>query len=338
MNYHISALILSAGLILSGCDQAQRQASPHEVVTERYIHRYGYDVSKSEWEAKDYPGQVITTYRNGVTVVTNYEDGQIHGFKTTTYPHSQTLDTKESYHRGLLTKRTSYDLRGIPLKEEHFVNPEQTKILFWYSNGIPRAQEDYRNDQLLTAEYYTLSNETEAKIINGSRMRVLRNAKGQMLAKEYLLDFELTKKETFHLNGTPEMTVNYKNGLLDGEKLVHAESGEPISKEIYKDGLLDGVAVYFQNGYRYLECDYSNGRKSGVEKHYIDGEVVSEESLWKNNLRHGPTQIFFDGIVKTQWYYNNERVTKAKYDDLSRREEQIAQMQERAENSKPIAF
>jgi antitoxin component YwqK of YwqJK toxin-antitoxin module len=338
MKYKVSAMILSAGLILSGCDQTTRQTNNNEIVTERFIHRYGYDVSKSEWEAKDYPGQVITTYRNGVTVVTNFEDGQIHGFKTTTYPHSQTLEIKETYQRGTLTKRTSFDLRGIPVKEEHFLAPDHVKVLFWYSNGTPRATEDYRNDQLNAAEYYTMSNETEAKIENGSGIRVLRNAKGQILSKEYLTDYELTKKETFHLNGTPEMTVHYKNGLLEGEKLVHAETGEPISKEVFKDGVLDGIAVYFQNGYRFLESTYSSGRKDGLEKHYIDGDVVAEESNWKNNLRHGPTQIFFDGMVKTHWYYNNERVSKSKYDDLTKREEEIAQLQERAENSKSFTF
>ncbi len=339
MKYQVPLILTAAGLIFSGCDNSSQKASANnEIVTQRFIHRYGYDVSKSEWESKDYPGQVITTYRNGVTLTTNYEDGQIHGLRTTTYPHSQTFETKETFNRGTLTKRTSFDIRGIPIKEEQFLGADHIKVLFWYSNGTPRAQEEYVNDQLTSAEYYTMNNETEAKIENGSGIRALRNAKGQILAKEYLHQFELTKKETYHLNNTPEMTVNYKNGLLDGEKIVHAETGEPISKEFYKDGLLHGIATYFQNGYRFLEIPYAFGMKEGIERHYIDGDVIAEESEWHDNRKHGPTQIYFDGMVKTHWYYNNERVNKTKYDELLQREEEIATLDERAKNSKSFTF
>jgi antitoxin component YwqK of YwqJK toxin-antitoxin module len=340
MKYQVPLILSAAGLILSGCDHSSSSQSNqnNEIVTQRFIHRYGYDVSKSEWESKDYPGQVITTLRNGVTLTSNFEDGQLHGQKTTTYPHSQTLETKEVYNRGVLTKKTSFDIRGIPIKEEHFLGPDHVKILYWFSNGTPRATEEYLNDQLTSAEYYTLSNETEAKIDNGSGLRVLRNAKGQILSKEYITNYELTKKESFHLNGTPEMTVNYKNGLLDGEKLVHAETGEPISKETFKEGVLHGVATYFQNGYKYLEIPYVAGLKEGIERHFIDGDVVAEESEWHRNKKHGPTQIYFDGMVKTHWYYNGERVAKPKYDELLIREDEIATLDERARNSKGFSF
>lgn len=340
MKYQVPLILTAAGLIFSGCDNTSRESNSNnnEIVTQRFIHRYGYDVSKNEWESKDYPGQVITTYRNGVTLTCNYEDGLVHGVKTTTYPHSQTLETKETFARGNLTKRTSFDIRGIPIKEEHFLGPEHIKVLYWFSNGTPRATEEYLNDQLTSAEYYTLSNETEAKIENGSGIRVLRNAKGQILSKEYVSQFELTRKETFHLNGTPESTVNYKNGLLDGEKLVHAETGEPVAKEYFKDGVLHGVATYYQNGYKFLEIPFSSGMKEGIERHYIDGNVVSEESEWHFNKKHGPTQIYFDGMVKTHWYYNHERVSKPKYDELLQREDEIAILNERARNSRSFTF
>ncbi|NBO24586.1 MAG: toxin-antitoxin system YwqK family antitoxin [Chlamydiae bacterium] len=336
MKYQVPLIITAAGLLFCGCDHtSSEQSSPHnEIVTQRFIHRYGYDVSKDEWESKDYPGQVITTYRNGVTMTCNYEDGLMHGQKTITYPHSQTLEVKEVFARGTLTKKTSFDIRGIPIKEEHFLGQDHIRVLYWFSNGTPRASEEYLNDQLTSAEYYTLSNETEAKIENGSGIRVLRNAKGQILSKEFVTNFELTNKETFHLNGTPEMTVHYKNGLLDGEKLLHAETGEPISREFFKEGVLHGAATYFQNGYKFLEVPYTQGMKEGIERHYIDGNVISEETEWHQNRKHGPTLIYFDGMIKTHWYYNNERVSKSKYDELLQREDEIAILNERAKNSK----
>ena len=56
------------------------------------------------------------------------------------------------------------------------------------------------------------------------------------------------------------------------------------------------------------------------------------------NKKHGPTQIFFDGMVKTHWYYNGDRVAKTKYDELLQREDEIAILNERAKNSKSFAF
>jgi antitoxin component YwqK of YwqJK toxin-antitoxin module len=337
MKYQAPLILSMVGLIFGGCET--RQSTPaNEVITQRFIHKYGYDVSKHEWESKDYPGQVITTFRNGVTETSSFEDGQLHGLRTVTYPHSQTLETKEVYQRNACVKRTSFDIRGIPIKEEQFMGPEHQKIIFWYSNGSPRAEEELQNNQLVSAYYYSLTNEVESKIENGSGLRTLRNSKGQLLSKESINRFELVKKETFHLNGTPEMTCQFRNGLLEGEKILHAETGEPISREQYKDGVLHGTATYFQNGYRYLEVPYQYGMKDGIERHYIDGDTISEETEWHVNKKHGPTLIFYDGMAKTHWYYNDERVPKGKYDELCSREDEIAIQSERAKAAKNFTF
>ena len=64
-----------------------------EVVDQLYVHKYGYTVSKEEWSSKNYPGQVITTRQDGVTVTATYEDGKLNGPSTETFPHSQTVET-----------------------------------------------------------------------------------------------------------------------------------------------------------------------------------------------------------------------------------------------------
>ena len=55
-------LALAALALGSGCN---RQTQEDDVVAERYVHKYGYAIAKEEWEAKNYPGQVITHMRDG---------------------------------------------------------------------------------------------------------------------------------------------------------------------------------------------------------------------------------------------------------------------------------
>ena len=50
-------------LSLTGCHNTQ---DTDNVVSERYVHKYGYALTKAEWQAKDYPGQVITLSRRWI--------------------------------------------------------------------------------------------------------------------------------------------------------------------------------------------------------------------------------------------------------------------------------
>src|SRR6267154_4884075 len=83
------------GILTFGCHNSNRENE--EVISKRYIHKYGYDVSKEEWESTGYPGQVITSLRNGVTITASYEDNFLHGPTTHTYPYSQTMESLSTY-------------------------------------------------------------------------------------------------------------------------------------------------------------------------------------------------------------------------------------------------
>src|SRR3989304_2858734 len=82
----------AAALLLFGCKNNNQN---DDVVSQRYVHKYGYAVSRDEFEAKQYPGQVITLLRNGVTVSSTYENGVLHGPTTHTFPNSQTVRSEE---------------------------------------------------------------------------------------------------------------------------------------------------------------------------------------------------------------------------------------------------
>ena len=120
-------LLSCLSLIAVGCG-APEAKNDDEVIAQRFIHKYGYDVPKDVWEEKNYPGEVITTYRNGVTVTSHFEDGLKHGESLRTYPHSQTTETKEEHNRGILTQKTSYNIRGIPYQEDNWEDVVYNKL------------------------------------------------------------------------------------------------------------------------------------------------------------------------------------------------------------------
>ncbi|MCB1106549.1 MAG: hypothetical protein KDK76_00465 [Chlamydiia bacterium] len=322
-------LIALSGLLVFSCQNSNKDHDEN-VVSKRYIHKYGYDVSKEEWTGANYPGQVITTLRNGVTVTSSYEDGVLHGPTTYTFPHSNTTESLNIYERGNLVKKTTYDLRSIPQKEEVFLSPSHVKITKWFQKGTPLSVEEYHNNELLEGEYFNERNETMHRVIKGAGIRVTRDQHENIVAKETIDGGFPILRETFHAHGIPHTVVPLSGGLIHGERKVFAPTGEPISVETYKKNVLNGPATYFQNGCRYLEISYKEGQKHGIERHFVDGETIVEETEWMDGQKHGPSVVFFDGMSRTQYYYNNQPVTKDRYRELSDIEENIAIMNERA--------
>lgn len=324
---YLMALPLASALFV-GCNSKQT-AESEEVVSKRYIHKYGYDVSKEDFETTGYPGQTITTLRNGVTVTASYNDGILEGETTHTFPHSQTVEARLFYERGNLVKKISYDLRGIPQKEERFFSPSHIKTTKWFPAGTPMSVEEHLKDELLEAEYYNSANEVEYRVSRGSGVRIIRDTHGHLAMKEQIEGGYPILRETFHPHGVPHTITPLLNGEIHGEKKVFALSGEPISIEHYRHNYLDGLATYFQNGSRYLEITYKEGVKHGLERHFIDGEMMIEETEWHDGQRHGPSIVFFDGMSRRRYYYNDQLVSKERYNELCDIEENMITMNER---------
>ncbi|MCH9611963.1 MAG: hypothetical protein S4CHLAM102_04430 [Chlamydiia bacterium] len=327
MKRQTTLLLAAAGLFLVGCGYDGDIGE--QPISTRYMHKYGYDVNKAEWESQRYPGQVLTTLRNGTTITESFEEGILHGPKSRTYPHSQTIKVLEQYDHGTLKSRMNYSIRGIPEVEEVFLSADHKKVTNWYPNGTPKSCEEYDSEQLIAGQYFNTSNELDSKIDNGMGERTVRNASGDILTKEIFRDFEVTYVETYHPNETLYTATPYRHGKVHGEKKEFAMTGEPVSIENWRNGFLHGLSTYYQNGYKYLEISYRFNKKFGVEKHYIDGEILAEETHWKNDQRHGSSIVYYDGVARTSWYHRNINVTKEKYDELLQRESMIAHMNER---------
>lgn len=324
MNYSNAYLLMTvSALTLCGCRSTN---SEDEVVSERYIHKYGYAVSKEDWNSREYPGQVISQKKDGVTVTATYEGGLLHGPTTHTFPHSQTVEQFYLYNQGAKVKEICYNLEGMPVQEIVQLSPSRYAVTRWYRTGSPLSVEEFVANELLDGQYFSATNEIESRIDKGNGVRIQRNIEGLLLAKEEFIQGALVKRETFHPNGLPSSIAHYYQGKLHGEKSVFGLQGEPISVEEYIGDELHGNASYFNHGVKYKDVSYLYGQKNGVEKHYIDGSILAEEIAWENDLQHGCQRIYHEGGIDERWFYAGDSVSIKKFNELNRLDAIISQI------------
>ncbi len=310
-------------LFLASCEKSNHD---NNVVSQKYIHKYGYAVSKDEFENRAYPGQIVTLLKNGVTITANYEDGVLHGACTHTFPNSQTTESYYFYNQVTLVKQIFYALTGMPIREEVQLSPTRYSVTTWYKDGTPRSIEEYANAELLEGQYFTVTNDLDNQVIKGQGTRVLRNDDGLLISKEQIEEGALTKKETFYANGSPESIAHYKQGELCGEKRTFNEAGEPVSVRTYEHNQLNGLSTFFKNGVKHVEISYVDGAKSGDETHYLDGVVISKILHWENGKLHGPSKYFVDDIARVEYHYDGNPVSPAKWKELDHLDQIIAQI------------
>jgi antitoxin component YwqK of YwqJK toxin-antitoxin module len=326
MKNKMSLILGTCGILMSGCGNKEP-----EVISKNYIHKYGYALSKKEWESKKYPGQVVTTYKDGVTIAATYEDGILNGPYTATFPHSQTIATYHLYNYGNLIKEIIYDQKGIPQSEKIYLSPTRYSTTYWFTDGTPRSIEEYNGTELIDGQYFATDNETEARVVKGNGMRIVRDKAGLLLAKDKIENGLVVCHETFYRSGVPESISLYVNNQLHGDKRTFDENGEPIALEHWETSYLEGVATYFKNGCKYHEVPYVNGKKQGKEIFYIDGIMVSHDILWEDGKMHGQSNYYVDGIAHTEWFYEGRKVSHREFRQLDKVDQLIAQTAASAE-------
>lgn len=323
MRHYLYPLLGCLGLMLVGCGKDNKECN---VVSERYIHKYGYAVSKEEFKERKYPGQVVTALKNGVTITSTYENGVLHGTTTHTFPHSQTVETYFLYNQGALVKEIVYNINGMPLREEVQLSPTRHASTRWYADGTPLCTEEYAGNELVEAQYFSRQNEVESRVEKGKGLRVIRDIQGILTAREEIDEGFVIKRESFYATGAPESVAFYYRGILNGEKKSYTENGEPIAVKEYVNGKLHGKATFYKNGARAVDIHYLDGLKNGLEIHYLDGELVSQEILWENDKKHGPSKYFIDGVAQVEYFYDGRSVDENRWKELSQLDEMIGQI------------
>ncbi len=307
------SLIIVLGF-LTGCKAQHNQ----EIVTETYVHKYGVEVPQEDWASRGQHGQVVTALKNGVIVTKTFSSGELEGDATYTFPHSKITQKTEIYAKGAIEKEIENYRSGKPYCEKVFVSPTSQEITFWYENGTLQAKERIENNLIVDSEYYNEKTQIEASVKNGEGSRLQRDLYGVVIAHDKVKNGQMFQRTIFHSNGSPKDITSYSTGgVVAGERRTYLPAGEPLTIEQWTDGVQHGLTVVYENGEKFSEVPYVNGKKKGVERRYRDGAEISEEITWINDQRQGPTYTYVGDVTKTDWYHNDKVVPKKVYDHFN---------------------
>lgn len=303
-------------LTLSGCKNSNYY---NEILKETYIHKYDVPMAKADWEEQGQNGKIVQLKKDGVTVTQSFENGELHGETSYTFPNTSTIHRTEVFEKGKLkSKRENYP-NGSAMWEVFFNDEaEPIKLCQWYEDGgTPALIEIFEQKRLVNGEYRTPLNDIEARVNNGQGIRVRRSNEGELLYKDHIENGEMVKRTIYFANGDPSIIIPYKNGQIHGTRLTYLPGGVPNSAEAWVDGKQEGITVTYQNGEKYAEISYVNGKKNGIEKRYRDGTTLVEEVTWVNDVQHGKRELYVDGETKVQWYHQGELVSRPTFERLN---------------------
>ena len=311
-------------LLLSACQNTED--SENHVVSQKYVHKYGFDVTENEWEERSQEGQVITLLSSGVRVSRSYENGQLHGPTTYTFPHSPIVEKIMMYDAGVLLKETQCDISGTPLKEEIFEFDDRTIVTTWDDKGVPLSIEEYDNDLLVEGKYYTPDHVLEATVEAGFGEKIKRDRTGALLSRDTIEEGFATQRISYHPNGQIHTISHYHDYQLHGEQLKFTASGKPLMKLNWNHGVLDGLKTVYRNGSKIAEIPYHSGLKHGTEMHYDDFGHLTAEIEWKSDKKHGSSKFHTEDTTETEWFFKGKTVSAEKFDLLDTRDRLMADL------------
>lgn len=317
-------LFAASAVLLAACQNSGD--SVEQIVSQKYVHKYGFDVSENEWEERSQEGQVITLLSSGVKVMRCYENGQLHGPTTYTFPHSSVIEKILTYDAGTLLKETQCDPSGTPIKEEIFEFDDRTILTSWDEKGVPLSIEEYDSGLLVEGKYYTPEHVLEATVEAGFGEQMKRDRTGALLSKDLIENGLSSQRISYHPNGQIHTISHYQNNQLHGEQLKFTASGKPLMKLNWNHGTLDGLKTVYRNGLKIAEVPYENGLKNGTEMHYDDLGHLTAEIEWRLDKKHGPSKFYSEEAAETEWFFKGKTVSAHKFEMLDTREKLLADL------------
>lgn len=317
------SLLASLGILAVSC---QTNSELGQIVAQKYVHKYGFNVSAEEWEERAKDGQVIETLKTGVKVTRSYENGQLHGPTLYTFANSEIVEKCQIYDQGSLLKETVYDSTAVPIREDVYEFEDRTITTLWDDHGVPLSVEEYENETLLTGSYYTPEHVLESNVDQGLGTRIKRDRSGLLISRDRMENGIIVERTTFHPNGEVHMISHYHDYQLHGEQLKFSATGRPLMRLTWNHGVLDGLKTIYRNGIKVAEIPYANGEKHGVEIHYDDLANLTAEITWKNDKKHGCTKMYSEETVDAEWFFKGQTVGAERFTLLEQREQMVADL------------
>lgn len=302
-------------IALASCSKQQNT----DVVTKNYYHKYGFEVAESEWEMRHKNGKVVSMLDNGITLTETYENGVLTGITTTSFPDSKIIQKKFVYDDGALLKEILYDTKGLPIWEKDYEFEGHILKTTWNAAGTPLSIEEFKNDKLVDAKYYNSDHEEAATVSNGFGTKIKRSRTGELLHKEVIEDGIMTRRTSYHPNGTIRSESIYRDLQLDGPQKTFSPKKDLISVVDWKDGVLHGKKILYYKGMKSQEISFTEGKRHGLEIHYHKGNPKAEIH-WKNGVKHGSSKFYDDQHSSIKWYFNDKEVSRNEYEGLEQKE------------------
>src|SRR5208282_4623077 len=142
--------VVAAATLFSSC---QSNDSGNSVLSQKFVHKYGFDLSEQEWGERPEDGQAISVLKSGVKITHSYENGNLHGPTSYTFPHNNTIEKLLVYDQGTLLKETLFDSQGMPIREEAYEYDDRMIITLWDEKGVPLSIEEYDGEMLVEGKY-----------------------------------------------------------------------------------------------------------------------------------------------------------------------------------------
>jgi antitoxin component YwqK of YwqJK toxin-antitoxin module len=296
-----------------------------DVVSQQFVHKYGFHVSEQEWEQRAQEGQVVTLLKNGVKITHSYENGLLHGPTTHTFPHSDVVEKLLVYDEAALLKECLYDSSGMPIQEEVYELDDRTILTLWDEKGVPLSVEQFDGELLVEGAYYTPEHQLEGEVIEGIGDRIRRDRTGLLLSHDRIENGVMASRTTYHANGQVHTVSHYHDHQLHGEQLKYSSQGKPLMILNWSHGVLNGPKTVFRSGYKVAEIPYLDGQKHGLEIHYDDLGNLTAEIEWRNDKKHGAKKLYSEEGTEVEWFHKGQLVSAEKFEILENREQLIAE-------------
>lgn len=294
--------------------------SADQIVSQTFVHKYGFETTAKDWEAREQDGQVVSVLKNGVKVTKSFENGILHGLTTYTFPHSLIVEKQQLFDEGVLLKEQINDALGMPIREEVYEFGNRTIVTLWDDKGVPLSIEEYDDELLMEAKYYTSEHELDASVACGNGERVKRDRTGLLISRDGIRNGVMVTRTTFHPNGNTHTISQYDNYQLHGKQLKFTASGKPLMELNWCNNVLNGDKIVYRNGKKIAVIPYVLGKKEGTELHYDDLGFLTAEIQWRNDKKHGLTQMHTEDSTDSEWFFNGQTVNAERFKMLERRE------------------
>jgi antitoxin component YwqK of YwqJK toxin-antitoxin module/tetratricopeptide (TPR) repeat protein len=308
------------------------------LISERRYNNKGEIYNTYDYRPSTASYKIESTYQNGnKKSETNYINGEKHGpYKYYSFYGNVTVDG--TYHNNEMSGNWKWYYKNGELKsEDSYVNGQQDGVSkSYYKSG--QLEDDYLfdegerigtwlsyydNGQIYTSTAYAEDENHGRKEFYSpdGKLQIVRiYDHGTLVGYTYLgtdgkeiemipLKNESGKLDGFFDNGKPSRTMEFVNGVIDGEYKAYLYDGTLENHTAYSKGEYNGLDIdYFDNGKIKLKENMLYGDRHGLSERFYPNGNINERINYLNNEKHGEATFYDENgkLVLTEYYTNGD--------------------------------